>query len=918
MNNQLEEIKQKIKNDEYDRLYEAYETLGSVVIKRPELAKEVLNTLKEGLKSEKNNYKSLCCAYEILGDVVKEQPELANEVLNITRETLKYDKNYKWENYNSFQNAYDTLSTIIKVQPNIAKDVFAVTKELIKSDKNDGISLACAYREFYSIAEVQLEWAQNVMDIVKEGLKSDQNDHYIGGSTARTFALYKLYNIVNKYPILTNDFLKIVNEALETDKYESEALSVIYTKLNSVIKSQPKLAKDALVMINKAIKSDSNFTDNLQDAYTTLGSIIQIQPELAKDVFSTFQEGLKSEENDRNSLETAYKILGSIVEAQPELAKDVINAIISADNSIEKICLLSRCMKNCKVEDFPEVSQEQKQELQVAYVMRFSTKEEIKYLYDHSSMDKIAEMRLSAQQRCMNVMMSQLGKEQKLDKNEIIDYRKNPENKTYQDNADWLIPASLKAAELFGCYFPSYIKQIEGHLNTHDSVYWLPEDMGKEKNQSFVSFVQRNLIYEANGEKKCRNLAEMDVIAKNWQYLKPEDYKLKYKDVLAICRSRKYKDQEHVNFAAEAAKWGVTERQYKDWEDVYAAGLKVPEPFDSSKRFEFGNYCGRFLPRDDVRTGFFGEYTNCCQHFDGVGKECAISTIKDPYSQLFVIESKETGKIIAGSWVWENTEGTHRDVCFDNIEAIGEFKKHPMLNHIYDMAGRYLTEEENCRKVTIGMGYQDAETSKYTVVDNIPLPTQYNDEYSDAKGTQVLLAQNPKAQPLDKSQESVRFVREACFLDWDAMDSVSEQCFPDGDQRLQSPERLTGLALVDKDQGVVGYCLYDKDERSIYDMAVLPEYRTDKNASSRKLFAETIKKVKEIGGEWSAELRDKTTYRYMEIMQQRGLVAFKTHGVDHQMSDGSKVYSVTFKVNDTPTPSNNHQQNIHRSGKDSR
>jgi hypothetical protein len=226
------------------------------------------------------------------------------------------------------------------------------------------------------------------------------------------------------------------------------------------------------------------------------------------------------------------------------------------------------------------------------------------------------------------------------------------------------------------------------------------------------------------------------------------------------------------------------------------------------------------------------------------------------------------------------------------------------------MAGRYLTEEANCRKVTIGMGYQDAETSKYTVVDNIPLPTQYNDEYSDAKGTQVLLAQNPKAQPLDKSQESVRFVREACFLDWDAMNSVSEQCFPDGDQRLQSPERLTGLALVDKDKGVVGYCLYDKDERYISDMAVLPEYRTDKNASSRKLFAQTIKKVKEIGGEWSAELRDKTTYRYMEIMQQRGLVSFETHGVDHEMSDGSKVYSVTFKVNDSPTQNNSRQPNI--------
>ena len=50
----------------------------------------------------------------------------------------------------------------------------------------------------------------------------------------------------------------------------------------------------------------------------------------------------------------------------------------------------------------------------------------------------------------------------------------------------------------------------------------------------------------------------------------------------------------------------MTESQYKNLEDVYAVGLKVPEPFDSSKKFEFGNYCGRFLPRDDVRSGMAG------------------------------------------------------------------------------------------------------------------------------------------------------------------------------------------------------------------------------------------------------------------------------------------------------------------------
>jgi ribosomal protein S18 acetylase RimI-like enzyme len=214
------------------------------------------------------------------------------------------------------------------------------------------------------------------------------------------------------------------------------------------------------------------------------------------------------------------------------------------------------------------------------------------------------------------------------------------------------------------------------------------------------------------------------------------------------------------------------------------------------------------------------------------------------------------------------------------------------------MGRGYLTEEENCRKVTIGIGYQDADVSAYKDTEAIALPRHYNNGYSDAR-SQVLLAENKDAKPLDKTQESKRFVRDVCFLDYDAMDKISAKCFPDSDATLQEAgEKLTGLVLVDEFKGVVGYCLYDKDERYISDMAVLPEYRTDKNASSRRLMAEMIKRVKEIGGEWKAELRDKTSLRYMKAMQERGIVDMQVGELDHEMDDGSKVYSVTFKVNE--------------------
>ena len=254
----------------------------------------------------------------------------------------------------------------------------------------------------------------------------------------------------------------------------------------------------------------------------------------------------------------------------------------------------------------------------------------------------------------------------------------------------------------------------------------------------------------------------------------------------------------------------------------------------------------------------------------------------------------DKGRIIAGSWAWENKEGKYRDVCFDNIEAIGEDSRTEMLNRIYEMAAKDLCETQNCRKVTIGLGYQDADTSKYQQTEAIALPEQYHNKYSDAR-SQVLLRENPEAQPLDKTQESKRFIRAASFLDVNEMDNVSEKCFPDSDRALQTPDHVEGLVLVDEAKGIVGYCLYDSKEKDIYDMAVLPEYRKDKNGSSLKLLGETIKKVKEFGGEWSADLRDKTTLRFMEAMEKRGLVEMERKGVDHTMSDGSEVVTVSFR-----------------------
>ncbi|MBO7097021.1 MAG: hypothetical protein J6W11_00065, partial [Alphaproteobacteria bacterium] len=484
-----------------------------------------------------------------------------------------------------------------------------------------------------------------------------------------------------------------------------------------------------------------------------------------------------------------------------------------------------------------------------------------------------------------------------------------------QSNNDWLIPASFQSAAIFKDYFPSYLKLILNHnqknpedkLSIHDAVYWLPDPMDEKSNAHFAEFIQKNLFYQnAKHQMVHRPLNELKTIAQNWKKVEKElkkrgetaDIKqFKYADVLSVCASVKYDNPQNEQFAAEAAKHYVPEYQYYEYEDIYLAGLKVPEPFDSTQKFKVGKYVGRFLPRDDVRTGFFGDYTNCCQHFGGVGRACAISTVKHPFSQLFVIED-EKGKIIAGSWAWENTENKYREVCFDNIEALGELQKRPEINEIYEQVGSYLANKENCRRVTVGLGYQDADVSKYKKTRAIALPKLYGNDgtgsYSDAK-SQVLLAQNENAEPLDHTKESQRYIRNMCYLDEKTLQSVTEQCFSKSDNKPFKSDHLDGFVIEDREKGVVGHILYDKEKKEIYDMAVLPEYCTDQNASSRKLFAEMIKEVKNEGGQWHAELRDKETLRYIESMVELGAIKMEKNDVDNETRNTSKAIQLTIE-----------------------
>lgn len=328
-----------------------------------------------------------------------------------------------------------------------------------------------------------------------------------------------------------------------------------------------------------------------------------------------------------------------------------------------------------------------------------------------------------------------------------------------------------------------------------------------------------------------------------------------------------------------------------------------------------------------MRVGFFGNYTGCCQHFDGVGRQCAISSVKDSFSQLFVVENKK-GEIIAGSWVWTNkktfkdVEGNkknYKTITFDNIEAKLSYQNEDaIIKEIYQEAGAYLTKK-NFRQVTIGSANSDIDLSDFETVKIIPLNPLYTG-YSDANESQFLLAENKEAQPIDNTNSEL-YIAGASEEDFKSLQDIAFQCFPEGDRDLQIPDIEPRAMLLKDNDKVVGYIIWTENETAtalngklvknrIYDLAVLPEYRKGKVSGSLLLLNEMMKHVKDVGGEWGAELRDKTSLKYMQFMadkvkngeiagisndfEGRCMIDLEILAQDRTMSDGSKVYEVNF------------------------
>lgn len=584
--------------------------------------------------------------------------------------------------------------------------------------------------------------------LVKNKILLKKNEHELenGGFSVKIFERYK--TILDQSPKLSPlVFKQIMSHYKIQDVTNLSQFTELTTIFQKICKIEPARAKKCLDILEKTQPYFPKYFlfSSSRSFPLLLKEIVKADPSLLKSVLIFAQDAGGYESNA-----STCRMLSDFVEASPKDASVVLQyamSLKSNENTKPLILTFAACLKHISSKtSFPKNNNAYL--LPIASKIKNLSSMEQNYALDYLDIQELPYDFFQKAAQCGQII-------QKAALNEKIPnpYLKTPE----------FISTSFTTAKIFT---PQELKRYLQSFQTFgqsivEALCWLPKDFNAEDGYSFKNFLNKHLVFfDIHGKKHIRPVTELKTIANRWFCLNTQEKRASYKTVLSICSSIKYPGQKYASFAAEAAKFFMHEEDYKRFEKIYEKGLNVPEPFDTSKTYVSGKLTGRFLKREDPRVGFFGNYAYNCQHFTGIGKNCAISSVKDPYSQLFVIENSK-GDIIAGSWVWENTKNKFRNVCFDSMEILSAHKNNPDIHKIYALAAYDLCYEQNCRRVTIGTN-TNTNSGYYKETKPITFPEKYIEEYgyaySDAD-RQYLLCHNVNAASLKSNtpKKSNRF-----------------------------------------------------------------------------------------------------------------------------------------------------------------
>lgn len=430
----------------------------------------------------------------------------------------------------------------------------------------------------------------------------------------------------------------------------------------------------------------------------------------------------------------------------------------------------------------------------------------------------------------------------------------------WQRRMGWQEKPCLALALIFGKQSTQWIaSQKKMGRSLHDGIYWMPFLLGEDAS-SFKAWLFRH---------KKSDIRRLEIAGNAWASLSQEERQLSPKKLEQIIRSRTYSGVHNTDFAAECAKWGISQEDFSRFQERWISSLKTPNPFPT-KTWEKGGMVGRFLHRGDPRGLFLGQYVYCCQHPKGIGHQCAWYGQESPKSGFFVVE--QHGEIVAMSWVWQTQDG----LCFDNVEALSLGSRMDAVVSVYRQAAQCLSRSR--RQVMVGTGTTDLDLSSFEPASTLlPLPRDYSG-YSDATSSQKVMAFNPAIAP-GASPIGDTYVRGLLDDDLDRLEEIACDVYPSGWRFAGTEDSDEGLVLVSQGE-IVGYTTIESEARYISDMAVLPQYRKHSLALVRALFARCHG-----DGEWTATCRQSTSMRLMEAFARRGKIKIISRSPAGEMGD---------------------------------
>ena len=123
---------------------------------------------------------------------------------------------------------------------------------------------------------------------------------------------------------------------------------------------------------------------------------------------------------------------------------------------------------------------------------------------------------------------------------------------------------------------------------------------------------------------------------------------------------------------------------------------------------DLGDYKAYIMDTDDPRQVMIGYDTDCCQHYGGAGETAMMYGLANPDAGFFVIEDKDTGKILAQAEVWERTtKSGNKQLVFDNIE----FADDRQIDQFAPVLAKWC-ENAPYDKILMGNGYNEMENSE--------------------------------------------------------------------------------------------------------------------------------------------------------------------------------------------------------------